>query len=1216
METSPVWSRSFERVTHPIYLKSRVIEPEIDQAVLDQLVQIGDDSGHLLVQLDFIPRETAKEELAQQGLKLLEYIPEFAWIATVDAGAAPGLLNFPGVVWAGEIQIDDKLDVAIRENRWSSFNTLPDGRVVVYVMFHTDEWIETGFGIVTDHGGHVVSTAQGTNLFVVEMPRENIRSLAAEDAVQWVEPAAPVLAPANDGIRTQIGVNTVQVAPYNLDGTNVDVLVYDFGNVGAHTDFGTRLLSAGDDTVQEHSTHVAGTIGGSGANSTAQIYRGMAPNVDLISYGSGWTSGVIFYEDVGDIESDFASGQNIYGADLANISLSSNLFQNYLSDPSRCTWMGNYGASDVLIDQIVRGGNSMVGIGDKYISVWAVGNERNSASSCTDTYNSISPPAAAKNPIHVGAINTNNNSMTSYSSWGPTDDGRIKPTVVSGGCQTTGDYGITSTDNSPLNGYTTMCGTSMSTPSVTGGVALMLQAYRQVYNTSGNFWPSTTKALLIQTATDLGNPGPDYQNGFGLVNIQAAVDLINRKGLYQSSINHAVWKYFSVVVPPGATTLRVSLAWDDFEATLNANPTLINNLDLTLVAPGGSIWQPWILNAGSPASNATRGLDNRNNQEQVEVPSPEAGTWLVRVRGTNVPQGPQDFALACEGCRSLDVGVCANTDSVYSASAGQLPILDGLELSPDAPPVEEESLQKTAGEIWQQALESGLTPIEADQERQMAELEQAREVGAGAIRELLSTLNGAALDLAQDELSELEPNEPLAPPHDTGAISPEIEAQANLQAQQTPKIEVYPPDDPLEGIADNVPVNDFSFDVSPKADLTVGPGCTYATIAAAITAANPGDHLYLAGNVTFTEHVTLSKNLTIEGGYNGCTSASSLPTTIDGTSNGIVMDISQGTVSLSNLVILNGNSGVEGGGIRFGITSAGSLTLTNIEIHHNTAQWGGGIWIGSNSDLTATGLNIHDNSAVSYGGGLRIFGSRVTLSNSNIHHNTAPYGAGVYASIGNTYAPSLNLSSAADIYSNTASGTAQGGGLYLANGTATITDSSDIYSNLAAQGGGAYLIGGTLSISGSTSEIMINDSSAEGGGIYAAGGSAVLIYDSAEIYDNTSGGNGGGIYLDASSLTMYSGSIWYNNASGYGGGLAGYNGSSINLGVSSSYCTTSPCLRLENNTATSYGGGLYLSTGSASINYARVMNNVATLGGGAYIAAATLSYQWNANCSK
>ena len=69
-------------------------------------------------------------------------------------------------------------------------------------------------------------------MLVLEIPQDNIRALAAEEAVQWIEPAAPPLVEANDGIRDQIGVNTVNAAPYNLNGTGIDVLVYDSGQVG------------------------------------------------------------------------------------------------------------------------------------------------------------------------------------------------------------------------------------------------------------------------------------------------------------------------------------------------------------------------------------------------------------------------------------------------------------------------------------------------------------------------------------------------------------------------------------------------------------------------------------------------------------------------------------------------------------------------------------------------------------------------------------------------------------------------------------------------------------------------------------------------------------------------------------------------------------------------------------------------------------------------
>ncbi len=271
------------------------------------------------------------------------------------------------------------------------------------------------------------------------------------------------------------------------------------------------------------------------------------------------------------------------------------------------------------------------------------------------------------------------------------------------------------------------------------------------------------------------------------------------------------------------------------------------------------------MNAASPATNATRGVDNRNNQEQVEVPTPEVGTWLVRVRGTNVPQGPQDFSLACEGCRALDVGVCTNTTAVDS-TAGFLAMTAGPQSEEDATPGSEtpqasvEAQAQTPGEAWQQALEAGLTPAEADQARQMAELEAAREAGPEALRALLGRLDGAALDLAQDELAALAADEPSPVLPDTPAVLPETEERYNRLAQDAPTAVVSPQNDPAEGAPGGA--------AEPDAVCQPGPGCRpYSRPRLHLChhrrgggCRQPGDRLRLAGNVTFAEHVTVSKN--------------------------------------------------------------------------------------------------------------------------------------------------------------------------------------------------------------------------------------------------------------------------------------------------------------------------------------------------------------------
>ena len=106
---------------------------------------------------------------------------------------------------------------------------------------HKDETLETGRQLAISYGGQVTGEVTGTNLLIVEMPQDQIRALATEDAIQWIEPAAPPLGEGNDGIRDQIGVDAVNAAPYYLDGTGIDVLVYDGGRAGAHVDFGSRL---------------------------------------------------------------------------------------------------------------------------------------------------------------------------------------------------------------------------------------------------------------------------------------------------------------------------------------------------------------------------------------------------------------------------------------------------------------------------------------------------------------------------------------------------------------------------------------------------------------------------------------------------------------------------------------------------------------------------------------------------------------------------------------------------------------------------------------------------------------------------------------------------------------------------------------------------------------------------------------------------------------
>jgi len=234
----------------------------------------------------------------------------------------------------------------------------------------------------------------------------------------------------------------------------------------------------------------------------------------------------------------------------------------------------------------------------------------------------------AKNIITVGAIDNSGN-IAAESSAGPVYDGRLAPQIIAHGPN----------------------GTSDAAAIVSGTVAVMQQVFAD--SNSQSLPPaSLTKAILYNTAEDIYNAGIDYKTGYGLLNSYAAVKTIQQKKYDGGTLaQNQVWLK-NIMVPGNAAQLKITLAWTDSASTVNNNKAIINDLDLEVQdLTSGIVYQPWVLNASANIDSLGkppfRKRDSLNTAEQVSIQLPGAGTYQIRVVGTNILSPSLPFHIAC-----------------------------------------------------------------------------------------------------------------------------------------------------------------------------------------------------------------------------------------------------------------------------------------------------------------------------------------------------------------------------------------------------------------------------------------------------------------------------------------------------------------------------------------------------------------------------------------
>ncbi|GJM43648.1 MAG: hypothetical protein DHS20C21_04900 [Gemmatimonadota bacterium] len=446
--------------------------------------------------------------------------------------------------------------------------------------------------------------------------------------------------------------------------------VWDGGGVRlSHQEFGGRATQVDSPSgTSSHSTHVAGTMIGSGVVAAA---KGMSPDAEISCYdwnsaeaemataaaAGMWLSNHSYGFITGWYQS--SSGDAYWYGDLSLSTVEDYGFGFYSSLAVDWDEIA-HNAPNYLICKSAGNDRNDVHTGTHfhYDGGWVSSNDSHPQDGGTLGYDSISWAGVAKNILTVGAVSDIPSGysapgdvvMSSFSGWGPTDDGRIKPDIVANGIS------LYSTDDDSNSDYTTKSGTSMSSPNATGSANLLVDYYRQSHL---NVTPrsATTKAILIQTADEAGaDDGPDYAFGWGLMNTLAGAELIQDDAstfghIREASLSDgATDEYYFTTTSAGP--VRFTTVWTDPAGTPTADALdpaalmLVNDLDMRLVNSSTlDEYFPWVLDNANPADAATTGDNFRDNVEQIWVASLPAGNYIVRITHKGSIGGGQDYSL-------------------------------------------------------------------------------------------------------------------------------------------------------------------------------------------------------------------------------------------------------------------------------------------------------------------------------------------------------------------------------------------------------------------------------------------------------------------------------------------------------------------------------------------------------------------------------------------
>jgi hypothetical protein len=585
------------------------------------------------------------EALASAGARIVGYLPSNAYLVRATPETALALRGQAFVRRVDRYRSEWKIspDVGRRAFRDPARTALGTQRLLDVHVFAgedarvaADRALEAGARVLAVHG------PEAGNRLLVVAGDALLGTLSRISEVEWIEETGePEL--RNDNVRWVI-----------QSDVNGDLPLYAHGLLGAgeiigHIDGEILMTScffkdpAGTPIGQSHrkvvayrtsgilngashGTHTAGTAAGERDDGSVAT-RGMAPKAKL-SFGN-----VNDITGINDSASNFLAALEAAHADGARIHTNS---WGEGSIGSYTTWSVDVDTfsrnreEDLVIFAVINGGFSVI--------------SPENAKSCLATAATLAAP---------------NEHLHGSGAPGPTFDGRRKPEVMAPG------VGTVSAGISSSCATASMTGTSMSAPAVAGGAALVREYYRRGYYPTGR--PRAGDALIptgallratvINSTVDLTGQAqyPSAREGWGRILLDDALYFFgDARRLRIRDVRHAQGlstgevAQFTFRVTDSFEPLAVTMAFTDQPASHGASLAPVNDLDLEVEGPDG-LFRGNVFNVVVGESVTGGTADPLNSAERVLVRAPSVGVWTARVRGADVPLGPQGYAVVVNG---------------------------------------------------------------------------------------------------------------------------------------------------------------------------------------------------------------------------------------------------------------------------------------------------------------------------------------------------------------------------------------------------------------------------------------------------------------------------------------------------------------------------------------------------------------------------------------